>query len=99
MVQKERCAVAFGQLTDCGCEVVAVEETRQVQILYSTFEAGHGLVLFSRKNLLERDGNLLLPPEMHEHNVCRQAIEPGGECRFTPEGVNLAEQQKECLLG
>ncbi len=47
---------------------------------------------------VQRDLVQTLLPQVHQHNVNRQTMQPSRKGRFTPESRNLSEKLKKCLL-
>jgi hypothetical protein len=98
VVEDEDHAVARGEGGDGALEGYAVDGAGELRI--AAAEVALGRVLFGWVDgLFEGDEVEALLAEVHEHEVYREAMEPGGEGGLAAEAADLAEEMEEGLLG
>ena len=82
-------AVAGRERGDGALEGDAVDGTRELRVAAAEV-ALWGVVFGGVDGLLERDEVQALFAKVHEDEIDRKAMEPGGECGFPPKASDLS---------
>ena len=98
VVEDEDHAIAGGQGGDGALEGDAVDGAGEVEIAGAEVALGSVLV-GGIDGVLEGDELEALFAELHEDEVNRKAVKPGGEGRLAAEAIDFAEEMKKGLLG
>jgi hypothetical protein len=97
VMQHEDHAVAGRKRGDGAFQRDAVDRTGEVRVAGA--EVALGSVVFAGVDgLFERDELQALFAQVHEHEVDRQAVQPGGERALAAEAAQLAVQVQEGFL-
>ena len=80
-------------------KIEAVERASQEQVGGGKLLAEAWTIAFLRFVFFNGDFERGFPSQTHEHNVNRNAVQPGRESGFTAEGADLAQDQQKCFLG
>ena len=98
VVEDEDHAVAGRERGDGALEGDAVDGAGELEV--AAAEVALGRVFFGGVDgLFERDEVEALFAEMHEDEIYRKAMEPGGEGGLAAEAADLAEEMEEGFLG
>src|SRR5450755_7205 len=89
IVQYKNLSVAGRQLVDRALQLQAIDGARQSQILGAEFLPRRLVVGFQR--FLERHDRQILFAQLHEHDIDRHAVQPGGEGGLATKGADLAK--------
>ena len=98
VVQDEDHAIAGRKRADGALECDAVDGAGELEV--AAAEVALGRVLFRGVDgLFEGDEVEALFTEMHQHQIYRKAMKPGGKSGFSAEAADLAEEVEEGFLG
>ena len=98
VVQHEHGFIARRQLIDGALQMDAIDGAAQLQIGPAKIAAGTARIFVGLGELIERRFRSRLFPQLHEHNVDGQTVQPRRKGRLAAKRRDLAKELKERLL-
>src|SRR5579875_4024992 len=98
VMQHKDDAVSRGQAFHGALQVYAINRARQHIVAFTDVFPGT-IFLLRLHRFLQRNLRQPFLPQVHEHHIHGEPVQPGRECRLTAKGGNLAVELKKCLLG
>ena len=98
IVQNEDEPVTWGKIGDGAFQRDPIDGSGEHEVARADVLA-RTVFLRGFQGLFKRDLGQTLLAQVHEHDIDREAVQPGGECRVAAEGADLAIELQKGFLG